>query len=156
MLPFCVLLSPRLYAVSHNAVSATHFHVQYQRRTSATAEDFRSVAPVGLHQIQTIPKEPATGMLIRFWWKWNIFRFVWSYRRRKSETALTERRGTVSRAWPGYSLPFGEGRVHGYWLSLLRWTSVFPPPAPVQTSDRDLPDAPVFTLSRAVLSIRVR
>ncbi len=56
MLPFCVLLSPRLYAVSHNAVSATHFHVQYQRRTSATAEDFRSVAPVGLHQIQTIPQ----------------------------------------------------------------------------------------------------
>ncbi len=109
MLPFCVLLSPRLYAVSHNAVSATHFHVQYQRRTSATAEDFRSVAPVGLHQIQTIPKEPATGMLIRFWWKWNIFRFVWSYRRRKSETALTERRCTVSRAWPRYSLPLGKG-----------------------------------------------
>lgn len=47
---------PTLYAVSHNAVSATHFHVQYQRRTSATAEGFRSVAPVGLHQIQTIPQ----------------------------------------------------------------------------------------------------
>lgn len=47
---------PTLYAVSHNAVSATHFHVQYQRRTSATAEDFRSVAPVGLHQIQAIPQ----------------------------------------------------------------------------------------------------
>ncbi len=111
---------PGLYAVSHNAVSATHFHVQYQRRTSATAEDFRSVAPVGLHQIQTIPKEPATGMLIRFWWKWNIFRFVWSYRRRKSETALTERRVLCLERGPRYSLPLGEGESS--WILVIAVT----------------------------------
>lgn len=79
-------------------------------------------------------------MLIRFWRKWNIFRFVWSYRRRKRETALTERQVLCLERGPG--IPSLWGRESSLILVIAVTVDIsFPPPAPVQTSDRDLPDA---------------
>ena len=101
MLPFCVLLSPR-----YTLFLITLFQ---QRIFTFNISDGRLPPPKifvlsllsGCIRFKPSPKETATGMLIRFWWKRYIFRFVWSYRRRKSETALTERQVLCLERGPG-------------------------------------------------------